>query len=320
MKSSTSAFLFCRRRARALSLVAVAAVSSGCIVGVNTHAHTEREEKRFDVSGTPDLTFVTFDGAIEVRTWDKPQVVVEIEKRGSRPEVLESIDIKAEQDGRRIRVEARIPDEHRHLFGFHMSRSARLVASVPKRANLLARTGDGSVSVEGLQGRLEMRSGDGSIRGFDLTGDVTVHTGDGSVKLESIDGALDASTGDGGVTVSGRLDDLRVHTGDGSVAVRVEKGSKVRDDWEVTTGDGGVVVYLPEKFDADLDASTGDGAVVADRDLSIDSGDYDVEAPSSREARESRRERKRSIRARLGAGGGTVKVRSGDGSISLRAS
>jgi hypothetical protein len=29
------------------------------------------DEKHFSVSGTPDLTFITFDGSIEIRPWDQ---------------------------------------------------------------------------------------------------------------------------------------------------------------------------------------------------------------------------------------------------------
>ena len=34
-------------------------------------------------TGTPDLHLTTFDGAIEIRSWDRPDVLVEIEKRGA---------------------------------------------------------------------------------------------------------------------------------------------------------------------------------------------------------------------------------------------
>jgi hypothetical protein len=41
----------------------------------------EREEKRFPVSGRPDLSLSTFDGSVEIRAWDRPEILVVIEKR-----------------------------------------------------------------------------------------------------------------------------------------------------------------------------------------------------------------------------------------------
>ena len=57
--------------------------SPGCvdIVGADLGQakYVERDEKHFTVSGKPDLTFITFDGSIEIRPRDKSgsQVVVE---------------------------------------------------------------------------------------------------------------------------------------------------------------------------------------------------------------------------------------------------
>ena len=56
--------------------------SAGCVVAVDSHSEIVREEKRFTVQGTPDLRVATFDGSIQIQAWDKPGVLVEIEKRG----------------------------------------------------------------------------------------------------------------------------------------------------------------------------------------------------------------------------------------------
>jgi hypothetical protein len=52
-------------------LLGVAAASASCVLSLDGDAvqETARVEKRFTVTGTPDLSLVTFDGAIEVRAW-----------------------------------------------------------------------------------------------------------------------------------------------------------------------------------------------------------------------------------------------------------
>ena len=60
-----------------------ACVSVGCVDIVATDLnHVEREEKRFATNDAPSLDLTTFDGAIEVTTWDRPEVLVVVEKRG----------------------------------------------------------------------------------------------------------------------------------------------------------------------------------------------------------------------------------------------
>ena len=90
------------------ALAALSAVFStaACIdlVGAGDGKYFERETKHFTTSGRPDLTFDTFDGAIEVRGWDKPDVEVVIERRAVNKEAAAAIEIRAEQSGNQVTV------------------------------------------------------------------------------------------------------------------------------------------------------------------------------------------------------------------------
>jgi DUF4097 and DUF4098 domain-containing protein YvlB len=297
----------------AVAVLPVAVLVSSCVVHVDTEGQIVREEKRFTVSGTPDLQIATFDGAIEVQSWDKPDVLIEIEKRGATKEAVDALQIVSAQDGPRIELEVKRPrSESFSGIGFHRTASARLIVSVPRQTNLRARSGDGSIRVERVNGRLELRTGDGSIRALDVSGELVMNTGDGSVTVTGAEGALEADTGDGGVNVSGRLARVKLHTGDGSIVYRAEPESRMSGDWEMTTGDGGVTVYLPEGFSAELDAHTGDGSVRSDLDISTgveDEGDEGKEEA-----------RRRTLRGKIGEGGSRLRIRTGDGAIRLRPS
>ena len=61
----------------ALFAAAVVAASA-CVVNVDSQAQIVREEKRFTVAGKPDLRLATFDGSIEIRSWDRSDVLVEV--------------------------------------------------------------------------------------------------------------------------------------------------------------------------------------------------------------------------------------------------
>jgi hypothetical protein len=307
---------------------------TGCVVRVDSRDFTAVEVKHFNVESVgsgppmppsppnspnapnppagprmaiavPDVTLTTFDGAIDIRGWDRPEVRVEVEKRGSDKALLEQIEVVAEQKGNQITVEARRPSSKKYAFGMleTVSRSAKLTASVPAGSNLTISTGDGNITIERVKGRIELRTSDGTINGLDISGDIAARTDDGNVRMESIDGRCDIVTGDGSVTVGGRLDLLRARTSDGSLTLRVQPASHVADTWSLQTDEGNIVVYLPESFDADIDAETGSGSAKADPAL-LSKADLDRE--------------RRTLRGSIGAGGRTLRLRTGDGSIILK--
>jgi len=296
------------------ALLAIAMSAAACDVTVNSTSgnYTAREEKRFAVTGKPELTLGTFDGPIEIKAWDLPEVVVEIEKRAGDKALADAILVKVDQSGNRIRVDVPKPAATDAagrlrvgggiLFFGHVGSSARLTVSVPRECDVLARTGDGSITIEGVAGRLDLDTGDGSVRGSSLGGTLKVHTGDGRLQFRGVTGRVDLDTGDGGIEVAGVLAVVRAVTGDGSVTVRAEPGSAAAEAWEIRTGDGGVSLDLPDVLGADLDARTSDGTVRIDG--LVVTGSVEAERDS--------------VRGKLGAGGQTVRIRTGSGTITVR--
>jgi len=288
----------------ALVVIFGALASAACVVNLNGEDVLVREQKRFTLSGDADLTLDTFDGSIQLRSWDRNEVLVEIEKRGPSREEAAALEVRATQDGNRIRVEAPKPriERERVVLGTFNSPSVSLIVSVPRRLTAVARTGDGSITAEDLSGRIELRTGDGSIRGDRIEGNLTAHTGDGSLTITDVSGRVAAASGDGSIHVDGRIEDLRVETGDGSVVVEADNGSALKNDWTVTTGDGSIVFRVPSAFDAEIEAESGDGSVRGEG--------VGLIATRTDDDRES-------LRGRLGRGGHIVKLRSGDGSIRI---
>ena len=68
--------------ALAFSMLAASLLAGGCTVTLDSQSQIVREERRFAVKGTPVVHATTFDGSIQIQSWDKPEVMVEIEKRG----------------------------------------------------------------------------------------------------------------------------------------------------------------------------------------------------------------------------------------------
>ena len=274
---------------------------------MDSQGHIVREDKRFTVPGTPELRLSTFDGSIEIRSGDTKSVLVEIEKRGPTKEAIDKLIVESKQEGNRIEVSVKRPPGEIVVLGIgRMSSTAKLIVTMPREGQVLAKSGDGSIRIEGVHGRLELRTGDGSIRAMDVGGQLVLATGDGSVTVDNAEGELDVDTGDGSVSLSGKLDVVKVHTGDGSITFRVESGTSMKGDWSMTTGDGGIALYLPPDFAAELDAHTGDGAIRNDLEIAGDRSDGE--------------RTRRTLKGKLGAGGRTLRIRTGDGTVRLKSS
>jgi hypothetical protein len=292
----------------ALASVCLAPLALGaCVVRVDSKDFTAVEVKHFRVDrGTPtDFNLATFSGAIDIRGWDRDEARIEVEKRGSDKGLLDQIEVVADQKGNQITLEARRPSSKKYAFGMleTVSRSAKLTASVPTGSNLTITTGYGNVTIERVKGRLELRTGDGAINGLDISGDIAARTDSGSVRLESVDGRCDIVTGDGSITLAGRLDLLRARTSDGSLTLKILPGSKVSETWSLQTDDGNVVMYLPDGLDGDVDAEASAGSAKAESTL-LSKSDLD--------------RNRHVLRGTLGSGGNIVRLRTSDGSITLK--
>lgn len=294
----------------ALGISMLSVALSACSIDVRGDGAVKREEKRFAVNGQVDLSLHTFDGSIQVKSWDKNDVLVEIERRGPDEQSAEALVVKTTQDGNRIVVDAPAPRERPdgiHL-GSWTSPSVSLIVTMPRKGTVDARSGDGSITADDLAGTVGLSSGDGSIRARHIEGTLRARTGDGSISVTDAAGRVEADSGDGSVELTGRFDALNVRTGDGSVRLEVLDGSALKTDWSVNTGDGSITIRLPRSLDADLDAHTGDGGVHADG--------LPVAAERDSENRDNR-ERRDSLQAQIGKGGRTLRLRSGDGSINI---
>lgn len=298
-------------------VLVAATVFAGCEVNLHTEGLSARETKTFKVTGQPQLVLDTFDGAIELHSWDRPEVEVEVEKRAMEQTLLDEIKITTEQKGDAITIKVTGPTRQQFrgvTVGVHISPTARLRVAVPRSSNIQATSGDGSIRAEALDGTLLLTTADGSVVGSRLGGDIKIRTGDGSIRLDNSTGTLDLETTDGTIV----LDDakpsvLKARTGDGSIRAGIEADTVMTDNWDLTTSDGTVVLTLPDPFNAELDAETSDGSVRSSHPLLED----DRAERREGEGSDERRERRRTLRSKMGEGGKLLKIRTGDGSIRI---
>jgi DUF4097 and DUF4098 domain-containing protein YvlB len=293
------------RIAHVLSVLVAAAGSTACSIDVRGNESSSREEKRFTVSASEpvDLQIRTFDGRISVRSWDKDEVLVEIDRRAPDQATAEALIVNEMQDGNKIVIEAPSDRAQRNVISIGGARSVNFTVTAPRRMTLQAHTGDGQVDARDLEGMLTLDSDDGRIEVSNVGGQLKAHTGDGIIRINQARGTVDADSGDGAIDIDGRLDVVTVRTGDGSVRVDAADGSNMKSEWRITTGDGRISLRVPNGFNAAVDASTGDGSVHVDGipNASSKGGDSD----------------RHRVAGQLGSGGAALTLRSGDGSIDV---
>lgn len=298
------------------ALLLASALASACEVNLNTEGLSARETKTFTVTGQPTVILETFDGAIELHSWDRPDVEVEIEKRAMEQVLLDAITIDARHTGDTVTVKVTGPDRRDYggiTVGVHISPTARLRVAVPRRSHIQASSADGSIRAEAIEGALVLTTSDGSVTGSRLAGTIRVRSGDGSIRLDDVTGTLDLETTDGSISVDARPSVLNARTGDGAIRVTIDADTAMSDNWDLTTSDGSVTLLLPGAFNAELDAETSDGVVRVSHPLL----EGDPPAEDRGEGREERRERRRMLRAKVGEGGKLLRIRTGDGTIRI---
>jgi DUF4097 and DUF4098 domain-containing protein YvlB len=267
----------------------------GCVA---SPARGDEWSHRYPVKATADVHVKTDDGSVRIESTDAAEVAAHVTTEGWRIATGE-VEITESQAGDRVEIAVHLPNHNNWLSFGH--RSVRVVVQVPKHADLDIRTGDGSVEVQPVSGRLSISTGDGSITASGLEGDIRLHTGDGSIRASGLGGQLKADTGDGHMTIGGRFDLLDLSTGDGGIDADVQPGSRVATAWSLRSGDGGIKLRLPEDLGAELDAHTGDGHISLDKAIAV-SGSISAST----------------VRGKLGAGGQPLKIHTGDGSIQLQ--
>jgi len=284
-------------------LILAAAALAAVTLAAPARANNDAKDwtKSWDVTGAPTINVVTNDARVRIHRGVPGKVETKIHyawhtwgvsSGGQEPKIV------LEQDGNSIRIEAR-ELSHWVVFGA-INTKFEMDVTVPPECDLTVRSSDGSITCDPLSGKISLESGDGRIHANGLRGSLVLWSGDGGVDADSLDGALMAHTGDGHLKVSGRFDHLDLRTQDGHLDATLLRGSQPAAAWSIETGDGAMVVRIPRNLQAMLDASSRDGSLRVD--LPVTTRGHI---------------RNNALSGELNGGSVLMRLRSGDGSISL---
>ncbi len=130
--------------------------------------------------------------------------------------------------------------------------------------------------------------------------DLSLDTQNGGVRIFDVEGAVRFSAVNGGVVLDDLAGDVRGETQNGGVTVTLAGNRWRGAGLDVRTQNGGVRLSIPSGYDAQLETGTVNGR-------------FDIDFPMTVSGRIDR-----TIRTQLGAGGPTIRVRTTNGSVSVR--
>ncbi|HLJ85201.1 MAG TPA: DUF4097 family beta strand repeat-containing protein [Candidatus Angelobacter sp.] len=303
---------------------------------MQAQAETGHFDRTLQVSGTVDLEITSGAGNITVHTGGNGNVHVgaKIHARDfwmgmSASEKIRRIEANPpiEQQGNTIRI-GKIEDRD-----LQRNVSIDYDVIVPPQTKLVAQTGSGDQTLNGLGLPLTAKTGSGNVTVENIGGEVHASSGSGDLKITSVKGSLNAGTGSGSIhaigiggaitasTGSGSIDveqvapgNVKVESGSGGIKVRGLKGSLRADtgsgdiraegeptgDWRIGAGSGSIDLKIPSQSSFNLDARTSSGRLT-------------VNHPVTSQGSFSHSH----VQGKVGSGGALLDVHTGSGDIQI---
>jgi Toastrack DUF4097 len=226
---------------------------------------------------------------VEVRA----ATVARAETSDAARRLLARIRVLGHQVGDALELELEVPRK------WNRRGHAHLELRVPLDTHLEISNPNGKVCIRGVHGRVHVRSSNGSVRVEDVTGDVDVNTSNAKVCCACNVGRLLARSSNGKIEITEHRGSLDASTSNATVRADVDELGK--HGVALATSNGRIVLELPDAVDADVDAWVDNGTIRNDLELE-----------------QSTRETGGRLLGRLGHGGPLIKLRTSNGTISLR--
>ncbi len=268
--------------------------------GIPWSEMTERvDTERIKAPGGGLLRVLNPNGRIELVGEDRDDIVVEVAKRAraeseeEAQRLLDTIRLVEEESADGLVLEVVIPrrwNRHGHV---------NLELRVPRALRVECESVNGKVSVAGMRAAVAARSSNGAVCVEDVTGDVHVATANNKVACLGNCGRLLARSSNGKIDIGEHSGSVDASTSNGLIRATVEAVGP--EGVLLATSNGRIVLELPDVLDAEVDVRVDNGVIRSELEL-----DGATRASDGR------------LRGTLGRGGAPIRLRTSNGSISLR--
>lgn len=261
-------------------------------------AYHQQVAREVACSAAPRVVLHNQNGGVHVTSWDEPSVQVIAHKhvrssgrgwslfgQGGRERssdewmeaALNEIEINVDATPEVVTIETVFPRP-----GLVKNRGVDYELRVPRNAALELHTSNGRIDVSDVNGDLTLGSSNGQIVTSHTRGVVKAETSNGAVTCRDAGGPLDLESSNGAISV----DYTGALAADTAIACE--------------TSNGNIAIALPAATEFSLDAHTSNGRIRSAFPLAV---------PAGGDAKH--------ITGQVGDGGGAVRLRTSNGSISL---
>jgi DUF4097 and DUF4098 domain-containing protein YvlB len=197
-------------RAIALNSLPVAgAALAAFLLAPTAGAQSHRVEKRFSVEGTPVVMVHNPSGRIQIKAWDKHEIMV-VGQHSSG-----NVGVETEQVGNRIEVDT-ISAPGQNIAAEELHTDYEI--TVPTESQLQIRTDSGNVTVESVHGDMSFDTVAADLALTDVEGYLMIKSIGGSLLCTRCAGKLDATSISGNFQLlQPVMDNVRVQTSSGSI-------------------------------------------------------------------------------------------------------
>ena len=133
------------------------------------------------------LALANVNGSVEIRTWDKNQILVEGEKSAQTDEELKQIELTIDLTDQHAGIKVHLPkrDGGWWHFGNTIRASVRFTITVPATASIeRLQTVNSQVTIDGIRGAVKAESVNGDIHATGLGSDARFATVNGAIKAD----------------------------------------------------------------------------------------------------------------------------------------
>lgn len=318
----------------AVSLLVITFMSHLFAKEIDKNFHQE-----YDVQEGASLNLEHGDGNVDVTTWSKDVVDIDVVYRATFNGITrlepQDFEVEFEKRGDQITVIGREPNIIG--IGAHRVHKYQYTIKAPAYVSLNVRGVDGNVMVEGRDNDVKIHSVDGNIVVSDVTAsivdiesidgnlalsdintDVNAEAVDGNINIENVDNSkCFCKSIDGNITIDGGSGNFEAGAVDGNIKllkigaesvdahtsdgrIELELEKSEAPDVRLKSGDGNVRVTLANGTSVKINVHTGDGRIRTDLSP-VDDLDTDDDM----------------FRGSINGGNGSLSIRTGDGSVSI---
>ena len=227
-------------------------------------AATRTESASFPASGIPVIEVTASNGTVTVHGvagQTDVRVVATLQSRGTSQseanEHVSAVAVHMEQQGSRVIVAYRAAEQTASLRSYS---GASFDVTTPAVADVVAQTNNGSMTVSGLRGRLDLTTSNGEVTIQSVVGEVKATTSNGRISLARCQGVLTLATSNGEVVMDDVSAAFDAKTSNGHIGF---SGTVVGDANSLSTTNGRIDVAVSAAAAVEFHATTTAGSITS---------------------------------------------------------